>query len=149
MKVNLFLLLLVGNITCMQELIVIKKGSGNIREYSSYVGFSLDMKSQVLCNLCKDSDEKKDLNEQDLIKAKLAVVYILNGTSLSVPDKSGKTALNYAELNKDKLPNLYKVVCAGKIKQEIEKKAANMKLMTRDKEDLDNAMQILHSFKAK
>jgi len=60
--------------------------------------------------------------QEDFERAQEEAVKIMAlGSAVNKPDESGKTLLDYAEMNKKTLPQVYEVVNAGKVKQDIEK----------------------------
>lgn len=73
--------------------------------------------------LLESMTNSSDLPMMDLGKAKLAATLIMKaGADVNDADNSGKTPMDYAEANKIKLPKVYEVMKAGKIKQDTEKK---------------------------
>ena len=61
-----------------------------------------------------------DLKTFDEKRAIFAATFIHWGSSVYVADDQGRTPFFYAELNKSVLPTVYKVMLAGKIKEDME-----------------------------
>ncbi|MGB8467938.1 MAG: hypothetical protein WCE21_02950 [Candidatus Babeliales bacterium] len=65
-----------------------------------------------------------NLPELDMNKAAIAALLIIrNRNDVYSIDNDGKTPIDYATINKDKLPSVYEVIMAGKIKTDIEREA--------------------------
>lgn len=71
--------------------------------------------------------QEKDLKLLDQNKAKLAAQWIMCGASIDIKDKENMSPLEYAEKNKDKLPEIYKVMKAGKTIKDCKQKTPQPK----------------------
>ncbi len=75
-----------------------------------------------LCALILPEEEKEDHDPLDKTKAYRAASLIVEFyCDLSQTDNAGKTPIDYAEVNREHLPTVYKVMLAGQVKQRFEK----------------------------
>lgn len=75
-----------------------------------------------------EQDERvHTLNLVDVYKAQHAARLIMRGLSVKESDRANKTPLQYAEIIKNKFPETYKVMQAGKTKQNFEKNRVSKK----------------------
>lgn len=92
-----------------------------------------------------------ELSNPDLHDGRIATWaahWILKGCSIAITDNTKKTPFDYVEQYKDKLPMAYKVMLAGKIKQELEQKKqlANVKATQAEEDTLSDATQLLVNY---
>lgn len=67
-----------------------------------------------------DREQGKILNATDMLKASNAAWLIMEGLSVTAPDKTGNTPLSYIEKIKDRYPQTHKIMQAGEIKRKFD-----------------------------
>ena len=68
----------------------------------------------ILAKISKKYVNNTEIAVVDSASAKIVIDVLFAGASLNRRDKSGKTPLDYAKLNKDKLPKVYEIMQACK-----------------------------------
>lgn len=92
--------------------------------------------------------EEIDLNLIDQISAKIAAALICVGCQVTIKNRQGKSPLDYATQNKEKLPKTYQVLIAGYIKDEFAKKALrHIQVYPNEMLALQNALGVLDHYR--